>query len=279
MKNIDKVVYLHIPKTGGAAMEYFFYDQLKCHRNYFLSFFGHDDSKVFHDELATSGSNHCLIESLWYNEPLVKKLANSPHFQSSVLLFGHTTYSIKDMFPEYSFRFISTIRDPIERTISNIIQLTVDMKTYLKFGAYQIHSPLYSNEYWKSIYDILSHGFPIKGLMRHENLFLQNCMTRIFQGDKYLPQRIELDINKAIENSKNICIANFNDFNNTLQNCMNINNIPIDMSGNIRAKNGSPSYSKDKEKYGKYYNATKDIIRTITDINLIDIELYNYLLN
>jgi len=38
MKELNKVVFLHTPKTGGGAMEYFFYEQFKSNRNYFVYF-------------------------------------------------------------------------------------------------------------------------------------------------------------------------------------------------------------------------------------------------
>jgi len=49
MKELNKVVFLHTPKTGGGAMEYFFYEQFKSNRNYFVSFFGVDDSRFNND--------------------------------------------------------------------------------------------------------------------------------------------------------------------------------------------------------------------------------------
>lgn len=275
----DKVVFLHIPKTGGGAMQHFLYNQLKDQRNYFLSFFGHDDSLKHKDELSTNGNNQCLIESIWYNKKIVDKFENSPHFKMSKLLLGHTTYSFKELFPEYNFKFISVVREPIERTISNIVQLTKKGKNDLSFGKAKTNHKLYSKEYWDFIKDILVNGLPIPGLLRHENLFLSNIITRVFQGDKYLPETIEPNIEIAKQNMQNICIAFFDKYNESLQECFDNFNIPIDMSLNKRASGGSPTPSEAKKNNGKFYNAPDSIIDIIIDWNKIDIQLYKDIIN
>ena len=113
IENQKKFAYIHIPKTGGAAMQNYFYDQLKQYRNYFLSFFGHDDSRFFDDDRSTHGSNQCLIESIHKNQKLVDKFKNSVHFKESKLLFGHITVSIEELFRDYSFQYFAVVRDPI----------------------------------------------------------------------------------------------------------------------------------------------------------------------
>lgn len=275
----DKVVFLHIPKTGGGAMQHFFYSQLKNHRNYFLSFFGQDDSAQHNDSLSTQGTNQCLIESIWYNQKIVDKLKNSPHFKMSKLLLGHTTYSFKELFPEYKFKFITVIREPIERTISNIIQLTKKNAKILKFGKTEIAHDLYSKEYWQSIKNILSNGLPIQGLLRHENLFLSNIITRVFQGDKYLVEEMVPDLEIAKINAKDICISYYDNYNNSLQKCFDNLNIPINMSNNKKASEGSPKPSDAKKLHGKYYGAPDKVIEIVNSLNFTDIQLYNYLLN
>lgn len=273
----DKIIFLHIPKTGGGAMQHFLYNQLKDKRNYFLSFFGHDDSLKNQDILSTSGGNQCLIESIWYNKKLVEKFDNSPHFKMSKLLLGHTTYSFQDLFPEYNFKFISVIREPVERTISNIIQLTKKGKNELWFGKVRTSHELYSKGYWDFIKDILSNDLPIPGLLRHENLFLSNIMARIFQGDKFLSQTMQCDLDIVKNNLNNISIAFFDNFNSSLQKCFDQHNIPINMSLNKNAADGLPKPNEAKKKYGKFYNAPDSVMEIVSEWNKIDLELYRYL--
>lgn len=276
----EKVVFLHIPKTGGAAMEKFFYKQLDNKRNFFLSFFGHDDSKKYKDSLSTIKTNQCMIESIWYNSELQERLKNSAHFKQAKLLLGHTTYSIKDLFPEYTFKFITIIREPIERTTSNIAQLTRN-KGYpqVRFGSYIIDHELYSDGYWNDISRILDKGLPVKGLLRHENCFLENGMCRVIQGDKYLSEHMSIDMDIIEENLQHICVAKYDDFNNTLQHCLDRYNIPIDMSLNTAASNGKPApINTAKQKYGQNYNAPQKILDWVEKNNQLDINLYQKLI-
>jgi hypothetical protein len=282
MKETDKVVFLHTPKTGGGAMEYFFYDQFKTiRRNYFISFFGVDDSRFFNDELVTKrkGGNHCLIEGIFKNSQLVEDFKNSIHFQQSKVLFGHTTYGIGELFPEYNFQYLTVLRDPIERTISNIAQFSNIMKNseYVKFGAYTTKHDKFSDEYWNFIYEVLTKEYPTKGLLVHENMFLKNCMTHILAGSKYLNVNEEANYELALENSENIKISFFDDFNNGIQRSFDELNIPIDMSKNVKAEHGKPKDNPNKIKHGKYYNAPQKVVDFVIENNQTDIKLYETL--
>lgn len=281
--NTNKIVFLHIPKTGGAAMQYYFYDQLKSRRNYFLSFFGHDDSRFFNDNRSTKDSNHCLIESIHKNPKLIERFKNSEHFKEATLLFGHTTVSIEQLFPEYTFKYLAMIRDPIERTVSNIVQFTKPIKdsNYCTFGKNTIEYAKYSKEFWNSISTILNNQFPVNGLLVHENCYLSNCMTRIFSGDNYLSYDNTIDHSIALSNiyDKNIQIGTYNEFNTSLQRCLDYYNIPIDMSKNNKAASGEPSPNKHKSEYGRFYGATDDVLEWVTRHNQNDIILYRKLTN
>lgn len=277
----NKVVFLHTPKTGGGAMEYFFYDQTKLiRRNYFFNFNGLDDSRFIKDDNSTKhdNGNKCLIEGIHNNNAVIKRYKNSKHFEQCKFLMGHTTYSIGDLFPEYNFKYITVLREPIIRTMSNILQFTYVKDGYVKFGRHTEKCEKGSEKYWKFIYDIMSSEYPIKGLMTHENHYLRNCQTRIMQGAKYNNIDEVADINTAIKNSKEINYSFFDDFNDGLQKSFDKLGIEIDMSLNHIAKNGTPDSQKNKQKkLGEYYGANNNMIELVKEFNKIDIELYNTL--
>jgi len=283
IKEENKVVFLHTPKTGGGAMEYFFYDEFKkIRRNYFLSFFGVDDSRFIHDENSTQrkNGNHCLIEGIFRNPTLVEDFKNSPHFQQSKILFGHTTYGLGELFPEYNFQYLTVLREPIERTISNIAQFCNILKgNIVKFGSYTTEYEKFSDEYWDWIYEILTKEYPTKGLLLHENLYLKNCMTRVLSGGKYTDLYESENLDLALENSGKIKISFFDNFNDGLQKSFNDLNITIDMSKNIKAKHGKPEDNNNKKKHGIYYNAPQKLIDFVTEKNQVDIKLYDILKN
>jgi hypothetical protein len=273
----EKIVYLHIPKTGGGAMERFLYDQLKTiRRNYFLSFFGWDDSRFYGDNLSTNRTygNRCLIEGVYKNKQLVEEFLKSNHFKQAKMLFGHSTSSLNDLFPEYKFNYITVLREPIERTVSNIVQMSNELNGLIKFGSHFFDAKKFTVEYWNNIYDILIQEYPVRGFLVHENLYLRNCMTHILQGTKYFNENEKPNLNLAIDNCRKINISLYSNFNSGLQKSFNNTGIPIDMSKNIKALNGEPQLNINKQNTGIYYNAPKKIIDFVIENNQEDIKLY-----
>lgn len=278
----NKIVYIHTPKTGGGAMERFFYNETKnIRRNYLLSFLGRDDSRHYDDDLATNRArgNGCLIEAIFKNPTLVEEFKNSPHFKQSKILLGHVTTSLHELFPEYNFEYMMVVREPIERTISNICQMTNKFPQHYALGEHRFEGKMYSKQYWDFIYEILINEFPIRGLLTHENFYLRNCMTRILQGEYYTDIKSTSSLKKAIDNISKVRLSLFEDFNAGLQKSFNYYNIPINMSKNTRAKDGIPSPIGAKQQLGKYYGAPAKVISFIESKNQDDIELYEYVKN
>jgi len=277
----NKVVFLHMPKTGGGAMRYLFYDETKkIRRNYMFNLNGYDDSKYYNDGKSFnhgSGSNSELIHQ---NPKKVEEYKNHQHFKECKLIFGHVSFSFGELFPEYNFEYITVVREPIIRALSNIIQFAPSDGNMVRIGNNSEvckNCEVGSKKYWDFIYELLSN-YPIEGIMVHNNHGLTNCQTRVFQGVKYDNIDEEVDLDKAIENSKHIHYSFFNNFNEGLQRSFDLTNIPIDMSKNKKASKGLPSSQKDKQKVmGEYYGADKKIIDLVKELNDKDIKLYEYL--
>ncbi|MHB2032555.1 MAG: hypothetical protein ACYCVE_04170 [Gemmatimonadaceae bacterium] len=127
MLEAEKVVFLHTPKAGGTALAHYFNERSRAiRRNYFLSFAGVDDSRFIRDDLSTQREfgNRCLIERAFEDRAAMRELKASLHFQQAKLLFGHATVALGDLFPGYRFRYFTVLREPIERTVSNITQFS-----------------------------------------------------------------------------------------------------------------------------------------------------------
>jgi len=275
----NKVVFLHTPKTGGGAMEYFFHNESKkIRRNYFFNFNGIDDSFFIKDENSTDhpNANKCVIETIHSNPSIVKRYNESPHFKQSKFLMGHTTYNFGSYFPQYNFEYITILREPVMRVISNILQYSQEKKDgNIKFGSYTIHHKRASKGYWESVYEILKNEYPVKGFMIHENHFLRDCQTKIMQGATYNSFYEEPNLSMALENGKKIHYSFFDNFNEGLQISFNKVNIPFDMSKNI----GVTNQHNKKQKFGDYYGATDEIIKWVIENNKNDINLYEKLKN
>lgn len=279
----DKVVYLHTPKTGGGSMEWFFWNQTKHLKTFFLSFNGVDYSHFNNDDLSTKGprGNKCLIEVIHHEPRIVKMYNESEHFKMCRLLLGHTTSSIGELFPQYNFKYMMVIREPVERTISHLCQYSSvppKIGTGVKFGRHFTDHEKYSPGYWDFIYDIITKP-PVTGLLKHENSYLSNCMSKIITGSKFSQFNEDLELEQVKDKSKKIYISTYDNFNDGIQKHFDLLDIPIDMSKNTFAKLGKPDQNNQKKKNGKYYGAPKKIIDFIAETNQIDIQFYNWFIS
>jgi hypothetical protein len=276
----NKVVFLHMPKTGGGAMRYLFYNETKnIRRSYMFNLNGYDDSQFYKDGKSfnhRSGSNSELIHQ---NPKKVEEYKNHQHFKECKLIFGHISYSFGELFPEYNFEYITVVREPVIRALSNIMQFTPSNGDMVSIGSNHEKCEVGSKKYWDFLYEVMSN-YPVKGIMTHNNHGLSNCQTRVFQGAKYDSMDEKVDLDKAIENSKHIHYSFFNDFNNGLQRSFDLTNIPINMSNNKIGSKGLPTSQKDKQNtLGEFYGADKKMIDLVKELNDKDIKLYEYLTN
>lgn len=275
----DKLVYLHTPKTGGGSMEWFFWNQTKHLKTFFLSFNGIDYSYFNDNALSTRGpkGNKCVIETIHHDPRIVQTYNNSPHFETCRLLLGHTTSSFGELFPSYNFEYMTVIREPIERTISNMCQFSQVSRggEFVKFGAYRTPHRKYSPEYWDFMYENITREFPIRGLMKHENSYMRNCMSKIICGDTYKHPDCPVTLDQVLEKAENIHISLYNDFNSGIQKHFDMFDIPIDMSQNHFAKSGKPDQNNNKKNTDKYYGAPQKVIEFVEEHNQIDIKFYN----
>lgn len=274
MIELNKLLFIHTPKTGGGSMEQYFYNKTKkIRRNYFLSFNGTDDSRYIQDERSTQRNrgNKTVIEKICSNQEIVDIYNKSRHFAEAKMLFGHASMALPNLFPSYNFEIMMVLREPIERTISNICQFSTILDGKVKFGNQWTEHKKYTKGYWDFVYEILNREYPIQGFSIHENLYLRNCMCHIINGNTYKTFHTEVNLDEVFNKIEKINISFYDDFNKGLQSNFNHLNIPIDMSANYIPINS------EKTILGKYYGATDKIIELISANNQYDIELYQHL--
>lgn len=271
----DKLLFIHIPKTGGGSMEWYFYEETKkIRRNYFLSFNGLDDSRFIQDERSTQREigNKTLVESICKDEKIIEVYKTSPHFAEAKMLFGHTNMIFPTLFPEYNFEVMMVLREPLERTISNIVQFSPETKDgRVKFSKYYTTHEKYSAGYWDFVYEILTKEYPVQGIMIHDNFYLRDCMCQMISGNPYLDSNPEVNMEVVYKQLEKINISFYDEFNNGLQANFDKIGIPIDMSNNHIPSN------TNKSKLGKYYGATDKVLEVVTANNQNDIALYRHL--
>lgn len=271
----NKLLFIHTPKTGGGAMEnYFYHETKKIRRNYFLSFNGTDDSRYIKDERSTQRQqgNKTVVEAICERQEIIDLYKRSPHFAEAKMLFGHTNMVFPTLFPEYNFEVMMVLREPIERAISNISQFSPQTKDgRVKFSHYYTNHEKYSTGYWDFIYEILTKEYPIKGFSVHENFYLRNCMSNMISGNPYIDSSENIDMDFVFNQLEKMNISFYDDFNNGLQANFDKLNIPIDMSRNYIPTNSN------KSDLGKYYGAPDKVIDFVIENNQNDIKLYKHL--
>lgn len=276
----EKVAFLHTPKTGGAHLEYYLYERFRhVRRNYFLSFAGVDDSQFIKDDRSTpaANGNKCVIERAFIDPDIAPRFEASPHFHEAKVVFGHATFALGDLFPKYGFQYLMVVREPVERTISNILQFSADCNPIVKFGGYRTRHAKYTDAYWDFIYDVLSAGLPVDGLLNHEQGYLSDCMTRILQGSKYLDPTEAPNLRLALVNAMRCQISFFDDLNAGIQRSFAALGIDVDMSGNVRSPEIEAMANPNRQRYGRFYNAPQKVIDLVGDHNRTDIKLYGLL--
>lgn len=267
-----------MPKTGGGAMEHFFREQFaRIRRNYFLSFNGNDDSRIYDDALRTrrSNGNRCVAEFLAQDPALRRKLARSPHFLQAQIVFGHQTTLLGALFPDFRWRYISVLRDPVERAISNLVQFS-SPHTGSRLGSEIFDAPRCSPEYWEQVRRILARGLPVPGLLVHENYYISNAMTHVLAGNAYRHHGRRPDIFVALAMAFQMQLALYENFNAGLQRCFDALGVPIVMAENTRADEASPR-SAARAALGRHYGAPPDVIALVAQLNAVDIQLYDIL--
>lgn len=277
----NKIAYIHIPKTGGGFLDRAFYKETKnIRRNYYLSFIGNDDSSFIHDKRSTNGGNKCRVELAFSRTNDIEQIKNGPHFKECYLFSGHFTSSIDELFPEYLIKYFTIIREPIIRTLSNMLQFTNYKNNECYFYGKSIKAEKFSLPYWEWMYERFQKEYPFKKLSIPENLFFSDIQTRILQGSKYVSLNEKACFRDAISivHDKKIRFSLFEDFNKGLQKNLNHNKIPINLEKINPRGHGIPISQTSKiNKFGMYYGAPQKLIDLIETMNYNDILLYEKL--
>lgn len=285
--NQNKIAFLHIPKTGGGWLEGTIHSQtttLGSDGKYLFNFFGQDQSK---------GKNWKGPSELFANQPhKIKSLLDNEHFQQSKIITGHFSYNLLDMLKPYTFDVFSIIRNPIDRVISNIIQYTNTFtpnpnnsisEVYHRFGKHNVSKPG-TVEYWDQIYDILSNDVemsnisskrlqhPSIGVLIYEYYMLNNCMVHMYGGSNIGAWNTSPNLSRAKENLKNIKIARFEDYNQSLTNVFDDIKLPVDISANSKGESRPRITCGLKKAPQKVYNM-------LENSNMMDLELYYHIMN
>jgi hypothetical protein len=275
-----KIAFIHIPKTGGTALEWKIFNAYRFQDpHFYFSFLATDGSK---------GKNWYGMPEMFESRPdIFTEIMKNEHFLNSSVISGHYSHSILKHFNGIDFnKKITILREPISRSISNICEHTrlhvANKNNKLphdiwKFGK-ATTPPEKSPEYWEFMYilitDSITKNNRIDAILPHESMMITNAMTHMLGGSN-LASVVEPNLSAAKDfiDRPDTYIADFSNYNETVQKMMlDVGLDKVSLANNILG-NGDPHSNRS---VGLNHNAPQKMIDLIADLNQADIELYDY---
>jgi hypothetical protein len=267
----DKIAFLHIPKTGGRALGSQFDRLHPDDPHWYFSFFGLDRSQ---------GGNQILVEAMRPGDENQQRVAATLHFQHATMVAGHFSANLESFFPEYSFRYVTVLREPVQRVISNIYQYTrtTDRPGHSRFAGRLVPDrDERPKAYWASVAETLwtTRGRRIPGLWPHESMMLSNGMCRVLSGTPLHTFAPGVSVREAVERAATMQVAWFSDFNATVTRALAALGVTLVLDETNNPKgSGSPA---DHMAHEPDYGCPDDVRNLIMQMNQGDLELYRTL--
>lgn len=266
-----KIAFLHIPKTGGAALEHFLRHLYPDDPHWYFSFFGLDSS---------NGRNQVLIEAMQPGDSEQRRIASSAHFQNAHVVAGHFSANLTELFPDYSFQYFTILREPVSRVISNIYQYSSSAANGqpARFAGRSVPDKISATAaYWAAVGSILREANfgRVFGLMPHESMMLNNGMCRMLAGAPLHTYTPQVSVRAALDRSTAMTLAWFSDFNASVTSALASVGIPLVLDARTNSRGtGSPTEHSNRP---PDYGCPDDVRHLIARMNQGDLDLYRTL--
>jgi hypothetical protein len=212
----QKLGFLHIPRTGGTYLESIISEKLNP--TLFINFFGTPN-----DQRPNKIS---IVENIAKDKRKQIDINKLQHWKTCKVFSGHFSLNIEKYLPkEYSYKYFTIVRDPLDRVISFVKKVT----TSRTFRDYLCEDGAVGDDNFWYNYKIYVQEQKTVGLMPHERNGFNNYMTKVFAGLDLSNPYIEVDnniYNMAIANlSKFVFIGKFEQYPESVSSILNICNI------------------------------------------------------
>jgi len=166
----NKVGFVHIPRTGGTYLEALF---CSMGPEKFINFFGTPESQIV-NKLG-------VVERIESDTARQKCLLEIPNWNTATLFSGHFSLNIKKFLPkDYSYDFITIIRDPVNRTYSFIKKVT-SSRGFKRVLTDNGQIAVGALDFWKNFQEYYKKN-DHTGLSNHEINGFSNYITKVFAG-------------------------------------------------------------------------------------------------
>ena len=248
-----KIGFAHIPRTGGTYLEGLL---TIMGPDKFINFFGTPNEQ--------KPNKLGLIEYIERDIGRQADLISITNWNTAKLFSGHFSLNIHKFLPEeYEYKYITVLRNPLNRTISFIKKVTSSRNFKSEIAS---DCEINSDTFWHNAKKYIEDKNK-SGLMMHERHGFSNYMTKILAGIN-LANDCDVDeqvFQKARHNLKRMAfVGKFEDYTNTVKQVFDLFDLPP-----------RPMQSKTENAH----NVPEDIEEFLKQINQYDFRLYKEAFN
>ena len=248
-----KIGFVHIPRTGGTYLEAVLQNMGP---KKFINFFGTPSNQI--------QNKVGLIENIEKDKSMCNRILTNPNWETCNLFSGHFSMNIDECVGGDEVKYITILREPIQRVTSFVKKVTTSKKfsSILNNNSNKVGDEIF----WENFEQYIKSKNK-NGLMVHERHGFSNYMTKVIAGLDLSDENIIVDekvYTKAKENLDNmVYVGLFEEYGKTVNDILQLFNMQSNFNDNGLKISSVPDSTK----------------KLMEELNQYDIKLYKYFTN